>query len=43
MERIIEEQDTLIDLGVASEATMGANGEGVDDFSRQILPGLADD
>jgi len=43
MERIIEEQDTLIDLGAASLATKGANGEGVDEFSQQILPGLADD
>jgi len=43
MERDYELTDERIDLGRASEHTMGATGIGLDEFVRQDLPGLTDD
>lgn len=43
MERDYELTDERIDLGCASERTMGAIGVGLDEFLRQEQPGLADD
>lgn len=43
MERLNEQRDELIELEVASTATMGPGGEPLDEFAGQERIGLTDD